>query len=97
MALMAGIDSESSEQDDRYGLVGRQTLHGPRRCFARHRRTGRECVVAGDIWIGLGRGEHAKATAAMALEAWLRSHSSSDVTPQWKLSARCRASRATGF
>jgi hypothetical protein len=49
LALMASIDGQASEQDDRYRLVGCKTQHKPRRRFAGHNRTRRECVVAGDI------------------------------------------------
>jgi len=68
LALVASIDSQAPEQDNRDGLVGGQSTREPRRRFARHDRAGSECVVADDVWICVGRDEHARATAAMALE-----------------------------
>src|ERR1700732_1762263 len=68
LALMASIDRQATEQDDRHRLISRQSPRWPGRGFTRHDRTGRECVIAGDIWISLGRYEHTRAAAAMALE-----------------------------
>ena len=70
-ALMANVDGQASKQDDGYRLVGRQSPHEPRRRVAGHHGAGCERVVAGDVWICLGRDEHARATAAMALKGML--------------------------
>jgi hypothetical protein len=59
LALMASIDSKATQQDDGYRLAGGQAPYEPRRRGSRHHRTGRECVIAGDDWICLGRDEYA--------------------------------------
>jgi len=70
-ALIAGIDGQSPEQDDGYRLIGCQAAYESRGCCAGHDRPGRECVIASDIRICLGRNEHARTTAAMALKGKL--------------------------
>jgi len=85
LAVMASIDSQPSQQDDGYRLVARKTPHEPRRGVARHHGAGGERVVADDVWICLGRDEHPRATAAMALKGMLaqpvieRAHSALEV------------------
>jgi hypothetical protein len=57
--------------DDGHWLVGRQSPRKPRRRVARHHSTRCKRVVAGDVWICLGRDEYARATAAMTLQSML--------------------------
>ena len=70
-ALMANVDGQATQQDNGHRLVGRQSPCEPRRRVARHHRTCRERVVAGDIRICLGCYKYARATAAMALQSML--------------------------
>lgn len=72
-ALMANIDSQTTEQHDRHRLIGGQAAHKPRGHLTRHHRAGRERVITGDHWIiRRGRDEHPRAaTTAMTLQRML--------------------------
>ncbi len=58
LTLITSIIGEASEHDHGRRLIGAEPLREPRRRFAGHNRTSRKCVIAGDLWIGLGRDEH---------------------------------------